>query len=206
MSSSESDSEDEAAKRMRQELLSCVVSADQVRKEASVPSKRRRSSATDEDGLTMGGSSSGKINPTEFELHVGRKLMAYLSATFEPLLQQGVWDVLIWAPLPTSRLRLFLESSTLQKHEPPAGDQMGHGDAGVKNVERDSSLQKSDGETAKSKAERDRKAERKAERRADRKSDRKSDRKEDRKADRKAQRKAERKAEKKSERERLRKP
>lgn len=74
----------------------------------------------------MGGSSSGKINPTEFELHVGRKLMAYLSATFEPLLQQGVWDVPIWAPLPTSRLHLFLESSTLQKHEPPAGDQMGH--------------------------------------------------------------------------------
>ena len=158
----------------------------------------------------MGGSSSGKINPTEFELHVGRKLMAYLSATFEPLLQQGVWDVPIWAPLPTSRLHLFLESSTLEKHEPPAGDQMGHGDAGVKNVERDSSLQKSDGETAKSKAERDRKAERKAERRADRKSDRKADRKadrkEDRKAYRKAQRKAERKAEKTSQRERLRKP
>lgn len=99
-SDSDTDSEDEAAKRMRQELLSCVVSADEVRKEASVPSKRRRSSAEGEDGLTTLGGSSGKINPSEFELHVARKLMAFLTISFESRLQDGVWDVLVWRPLP----------------------------------------------------------------------------------------------------------
>eukprot|EP00965_Chrysotila_dentata_P141781 4685561-Pleurochrysis_carterae.AAC.2 len=127
-SNSSSSSEDEEEAQRRRELLSCVVSGEDICKEAVDAPKRKkeakeaaRNGTADQQTNIHSGS---QINASAFQQHSGRKLIKLLDRIFEPAFCESEWDAR-WEeasrskPAKRSKLHLFSTSSTAFKHKPP---------------------------------------------------------------------------------------
>jgi hypothetical protein len=224
MASSSDDSEDDEEKRRRAELLSCIVTGDQVQKaetdRVEARQERQARQAAAASGATTGADASHEAVQTGFEKHATNRLHALLERTFETSLQPGVWSrssIERGLEVPVSELQLFAGRELLFRHvHPLAAERVGEGAgwvgaaaaAALRDTLNNGALACREGCTDEGESEKaGRKAARKAERRAGREAEEgngqgngkacadETDRdKARRKAERKAARKAERRA------------
>jgi hypothetical protein len=231
VSSSDESEEDEDEKRRRAELLSCVITGDQVQKAESdrveARQERRARQVAAAAGATTGADPSNAPVPTGFEKHATNRLHALLERTFEAAIQPGVWSsITIQRGLepPVSELRLFAGRELTFHHVHPRAAERAVGAAGevamatavgagvsvndgaVARIERC----QDGGDTEKARRRAARKAERRAERKGKKEKwqgsgegypDESDPERTRRKGERKAARKAERRAERKAHRE-----
>eukprot|EP00962_Isochrysis_galbana_P007295 scaffold1970_cov114-Isochrysis_galbana.AAC.3 len=140
MASDDSSSEEEEdEKRRRAELLSCVVTGDQVQKaeadRVEARQERQARQAAAAAGATTGADPSNTPVPTGFEKHATNRLHALLERTFEMALQPGVWSsrsIQRGIEVPVSELRLFAGRELVFRHvHPLATERVGAGSGGV---------------------------------------------------------------------------
>jgi len=124
--SSDSDSsEDEDEKRRLKELMSCVVTGDEVQKAESerVEARQTRQARKAAAGTTCAGDATNEPVQTGFEKHTTGRLNELLARTFEQTLQPDVWTSLLATPVnKAAQLQLFYSSAVTFGHVHPLSD------------------------------------------------------------------------------------